>query len=177
MPQGGRNLPGMPLTMPDPDGDDFPRSSRQRFDGPASPWWRPVTKWGRIFLALGVLAVLAILVGAFEISKRYLERDARFRITGSGDIQAGGLAEVTRADILPVFGEDIGRNIFFVPLSQRRKQLEKIPWVERASVMRLLPDQIRVQVVERRQWPSSARGSRSASSTPTECCCPCRRPP
>lgn len=34
-------------------------------------------------------------------------------------------------------------------MSQRRKQLEKIPWVERASVMRLLPDQIRVQVVER----------------------------
>ena len=51
--------------------------------------------------------------------------------------------------MLPVFGEDIGRNIFFVPLSERRKQLEEIPWIERATVMRLLPDQIRVQLVER----------------------------
>jgi cell division protein FtsQ len=148
-PQSGRNLPGMPLTMPDPEDDDLPRATRQRFDGPAAPWWRPATKWGRIFLGIGALAVLATLVVAFEFSKTYLERDARFRITGSGDIQATGLGEVTRVDILPVFGEDIGRNIFFVPLSQRRKQLEKIPWVERASVMRLLPDQLRVQVVER----------------------------
>ena len=78
-----------------------------------------------------------------------LERDARFRIAGSEDIQATGLTEVSRAEMLPVFGEDIGRNIFFVPIEQRRKQLEQIPWVERATVMRLLPDQIRVSVVER----------------------------
>jgi cell division protein FtsQ len=35
-------------------------------------------------------------------------------------------------------------------LSERRRQLEQLPWVERATVMRLLPDQIRVSVVERR---------------------------
>ena len=51
--------------------------------------------------------------------------------------------------MLPVFGEDIGRNIFFIPLNQRRKDLEEIPWIERATVMRLLPDRIRVSVVER----------------------------
>jgi len=51
--------------------------------------------------------------------------------------------------MLPVFGEDIGKNIFFVHLDERRKQLEQIPWVERATVMRLLPDQIRVSIVER----------------------------
>src|ERR1700689_1283890 len=51
--------------------------------------------------------------------------------------------------MLPVFGEDIGRNVFFVPIELRRRQLEQIPWVERATVMRLLPDQIRVAVVER----------------------------
>ncbi len=52
--------------------------------------------------------------------------------------------------MLPVFGEDIGRNIFFVPFSERRKQLEQIPWIEHATVMRLLPDQIRISVVERK---------------------------
>jgi cell division protein FtsQ len=83
------------------------------------------------------------------LAKTYLSRDSRFRIAGAGNIEAIGLTEVTRAEMLPVFGEDIGRNIFFVPLSERRRQLEAIPWVERATVMRLLPDRIRVSVVER----------------------------
>ncbi len=149
-PASGRNLPGMPLTMPDPDDDDFPRSGRQRFDAPRGPWWRPESKWGRIFFGLGVVAILGTLATAVQLTRTFLERAARFRIGGSGNIQAAGLSEVTRADVLPVFGEDIGRNIFFVPLSQRRKQLEKIPWVQHATVMRLLPDQLRISVVERK---------------------------
>lgn len=149
-PASGRNLPGMPLTMPDPDDDDFPRSGRQRFEEPRGPWWKPESKWGRIFFGLGILVILGSLVVAVQASRTFLERDARFRIGGSGNIQAAGLSEVTRADVLPVFGEDIGRNIFFVPLSQRRKQLEKIPWVQRATVMRILPDQLRISVVERK---------------------------
>jgi cell division protein FtsQ len=51
--------------------------------------------------------------------------------------------------MLPVFGEDIGRNVFFVNLSERRRHLEEIPLVENATVMRLLPDRIQVRVVER----------------------------
>ena len=90
--------------------------------------------------------------------RHYLERDARFRIAGSSNIQATGLTEVTRARLLPVFGEDIGRNIFFVPLDERRKQLEQIPWIEHATVMRLLPDQIRVAVVERQPVAFTRQG-------------------
>ncbi|MGA8739923.1 MAG: FtsQ-type POTRA domain-containing protein, partial [Terracidiphilus sp.] len=59
----------------------------------------------------------------------------------------------------PVFGEDIGRNIFFVPLAERRKQLEQIPWIEHATVMRLLPDQIRISVVERKPIAFLRQGS------------------
>ena len=65
------------------------------------------------------------------------------------DIQAAGLNQVSRQDILPVFGADIGRNIFFIHLNDRRKQLEQIPWIEHATVMRLLPNQIRVVIKER----------------------------
>jgi len=87
-----------------------------------------------------------------------IDRDARFRIGGSSNIQATGLLEVSRAELLPVFGEDIGRNIFFVPLEQRRKELENIPWIDHATVMRLLPDQIRVAVVERQPVAFTRRG-------------------
>jgi cell division protein FtsQ len=139
----------MPLEMVDPDGDDDPRPGGRRFDAPGGPWWRPASTVGRVFLGLGFLIVLGGLITAGVLLKNYLERDARFRIAGAGNIEATGLTQVSRAEMLPVFGEDIGRNIFFVPLGERRKQLEEIPWVERATVMRLLPDQIRVQVVER----------------------------
>jgi cell division protein FtsQ len=93
------------------------------------------------------------VLGGFTTSayllKSYLARDGRYRIDGASNIQVTGLTEVSRAQMLPVFGEDIGRNIFFVPLAERRRQLEEIPWVEKATVMRLLPNQIRVSVVER----------------------------
>jgi len=46
-------------------------------------------------------------------------------------------------------GADIGRNIFFVPLSQQKAQLEQIPWVESASVMRFVPNRLKVEIHER----------------------------
>jgi cell division protein FtsQ len=148
----------MPLEIEDPDGDDSPRSNLKRFGAPAGPWWRPASTTGRVFLALGLFTVLGGLATAGFLFKTYLERDARFRISGASDIQAVGLTQVTRAQMLPVFGEDIGRNIFFVPLSERRKELEDIPWVQRATVIRLLPDQIRIQVVERQPVAFTRQG-------------------
>jgi cell division protein FtsQ len=140
---------GPPLPQ-DLDDDGFPRLNRQRFDdAPPRPWWRPASTFGRVSLGLAALAVVGGLSTGVLLLRQYLDRDARFRIAGSSHIQATGLAEVSRAEMLPVFGEDIGRNIFFVPLAERRKQLEQIPWVESATVMRFLPDQIRVAVVER----------------------------
>jgi cell division protein FtsQ len=96
------------------------------------------------------LILLGGLATAGFLLKNYLDRDSRFRIAGAGNIEAAGLSQVSRGEMLSVFGEDIGRNIFFVPLAERRKQLEQIPWVERATVMRLLPDRIRVSVLERK---------------------------
>ena len=142
----GRVLPGMPLEMDDPD-DESPR--RRRFEKPSGPWWRPVTKVGRVFLAFAAVATIAAVVTVYLSVAHFLERDSRFRIAGTGNIEATGLAQVSRAELLPVFGEDIGKNIFFIHLSERRKQLEQIPWVQRATVMRLLPDQIHVNIVER----------------------------
>jgi cell division protein FtsQ len=50
---------------------------------------------------------------------------------------------------MEVLGSDIGRNIFFVPLDERREQLEQIPWVESAAVMRFVPNRLKVMVQER----------------------------
>lgn len=148
----GRMLPGMPLELAQPedlDPDEKEAAPFRGFRAAGRPWWRPATAVGRVLLGLGVLAVAGGLAAAVILSKNYLQHDAGFRISGAANIQAAGLPEVSRAEMLPVFGEDIGRNIFFVPLAERRKQLEQIPWVQQATVMRLLPDQIRVSIVER----------------------------
>lgn len=159
-PGTGRVLPGMPLEFGDPDEEPAqPGRSRFRFEEPRGPWWRPKSKAGRIFLAVGALSVLGGVATVGILLKTYLQRDARFRIAGTEAIEATGLTEVTRAEMLPVFGEDIGRNVFFVPLNVRRKELEQIPWVERATVMRILPDQIRVNIVERRPVAFTRNGN------------------
>jgi cell division protein FtsQ len=139
----------MPLEFDDPDGDGILRPTADRFGTAKRPWWRPASTVGRVFLSVGALLVLGAFTTACLLVRHSLERDARFRIAGIGDIQATGLTEVSRSEMMPVFGEDIGRNIFFVPIDQRRRALEQIPWIERATVMRVLPDQIRVAVVER----------------------------
>jgi cell division protein FtsQ len=153
VPPNKRSLPGMPLEMNDPDDEDAPRLGGnrfgKRFNDPPRPWWRPASVVGRVFLGLGVLTVLGSVTAGAMTLKAFLGRDSRFRIAGTGNIEATGLTEVSRSEMLPVFGEDIGKNIFFIHLDDRRKQLEQIPWVEHATVMRILPDQIRVNIVER----------------------------
>ena len=139
----------MPLEFDDPDGDGVLRPAADRFGKPKASWWRPASTVGRVFFTAAALLVLGGSTMAGLVLARYLERDARFRIAGSSNIQATGLTELSRADLMPVFGEDIGRNVFFVPLGERRRELESIPWIEHATVMRVLPDQIRVTVVER----------------------------
>jgi cell division protein FtsQ len=43
----------------------------------------------------------------------------------------------------------VDRNVFRIPLMQRKAELESLPWVAHATVMRLLPNRIRVGIVER----------------------------
>ncbi|HEV2135553.1 MAG TPA: FtsQ-type POTRA domain-containing protein [Terracidiphilus sp.] len=158
MPPAGRlrrGGPGMPLEMDDLEDEDDPLSERRGpglrgfGDKARGRWWRPASTTGRVFLAFGAFMVLSALITTYLMLRGYLEHDARFRIAGTSNIQAAGLSQVSRAQLLPVFGEDIGRNVFFVPLSVRRRELEQISWIQSATVMRLLPDQIRVSVVER----------------------------
>ncbi len=67
----------------------------------------------------------------------------------SAAIQIAGNSHMSRAQLLSVFGEDVERNVFRIPLAQRRAELESLPWVAHATVMRLLPNRVRVAIVER----------------------------
>ncbi len=100
--------------------------------------------WGAI-----ALTVLALCGVATAMLYDYGEHSWRFRVASSDDIEIAGLQNVTRSQIMEVMGADIGRNIFFIPLAQQQKQLEQIPWVESASVMRFVPNHLRIEIQER----------------------------
>ncbi len=80
---------------------------------------------------------------------RYGEHSWRFRVESSDNLEITGTQSVTKAQIMEVMGADIGRNIFFIPLAQQKAQLEQIPWVESASVMRFVPNRLKVEIHER----------------------------
>src|ERR1700678_3266910 len=102
-------------------------------------------------LTWGVLALLIVVICSAAVAAlyHYGEHSWRFRVDSSDDIDITGLQNVTRYQVLEVTGGDIGRNIFFVPLSERKQTLEKIPWVESASVMRFVPNRLRIEIHER----------------------------
>src|SRR2546425_120735 len=97
-------------------------------------------------IALGVVFLCVVATGALY---HYGERSWRFRVISSDDIEITGLGNVPHSQVMEVMGGDIGRNIFFVPLGQRQRQLEQIPWVESASVMRFVPNRLKVEIHER----------------------------
>ena len=109
------------------------------------------------FLAAAILFVAAIAAGGLY---EYGERSWRFRVESSDNIEVTGMQNVTKAQIMEVMGADIGRNIFFIPLAQQKAQLEQIPWVESASVMRFVPNRLTVEVHERTPVAFARVGSR-----------------
>jgi cell division protein FtsQ len=104
---------------------------------------------GRIVLGVVAFALLGTAAVAFAGVRSYLMHDPRFVVASSDDIQISGAEHLTRGQILSVFGPDLERNIFRVSLGERQADLERLPWVAHATVMRLLPDVLRVQITER----------------------------
>jgi cell division protein FtsQ len=109
----------------------------------------------------GVIA--AVVVGCGGLSAwayGYGMTSWRFRIQSSDAVEIQGVKNASRAHVMEVAGADIGRNVFFVPLDERKKQLEQIPWVQEATVMRLLPNRIAVTIHERMPVAFAQIGSR-----------------
>jgi cell division protein FtsQ len=103
----------------------------------------------RLLWAMIAAAILFIAAIAAASLYEYGERSWRFRVESSDNIDVTGMQNVTKTQIMEVMGADIGRNIFFIPLAQQKSQLEQIPWVESASVMRFVPNRLRVEIHER----------------------------
>ena len=111
----------------------------------------------RSVMACGLIVLIGggvLLEGQVE---RYLMRDTRFyleRAPEYGDpppnLHIDGLHYAKREMVLKLFEEDLGRSVFLLPLDKRRTELLANSWVKEATVSRLWPNRISVQVVERK---------------------------
>jgi len=135
--------------QPDLLADDEPRYlrrqkpmeiRRRKFSGDSWSLVRRVL----LSVAVGVAAVAA----AFFTGK-FLLYSPHVLLTKPEQIEVLGAHNVPREAIAGLFSDDYGRSVLQVPLERRRRTVEELPWVEQAGVRRILPDRIRVEIVER----------------------------
>jgi cell division protein FtsQ len=111
------------------------------------------------YLTMPLVGAAAVILLA-SLGARYVRASTRFRLDSSDRIEVTGTRNISRDQVLDAFGQDISRNLLAIPLAERKAQLETIPWVEAATVMRLLPDGLRVNVRERTPVAVVQLGSR-----------------
>jgi cell division protein FtsQ len=131
------------------DEDEAPGKRRSQGLRLRVRWGLPVSKWGKIAAGFGLVLLAGLCFGALLLIRNSVMHDPRFFIQSASSIEIQGNVHLTRDELINIFGEDVERNIFYVSLAQRREQLQELPWVEHATVMRLLPNRLRVSIVER----------------------------
>jgi len=104
-----------------------------------------------LFAALVLLPVgaLGCFLGLYALSS------PRFALASPDDVIVSGNHFVSRDEILSGLGVPAipmagsGMNIFRLGLEEKRKQIESLPWVSSAILMRVYPHRLVVHVVER----------------------------
>jgi cell division septal protein FtsQ len=114
---------------------------------------RRLGDWRRLPLrriAIGALVAALGVTSAYSVD-RFLHTDQRFAFAANGsDLLVSGLGYVTADEIQAIFQPDLGKNLFDVPLEERRQQIASLPWVEQVTVARVWTHKIWAHVEERR---------------------------
>jgi len=105
--------------------------------------------WG-LYLRVTVW-VLAGVAGVWMLYgvANFLLDSPRMALIHPQQVVVSGNQNVSRASVLDLFAADRGHSVLRIPLDERRRQIEGIPWIERATVRRALPNLIQVELVER----------------------------
>ena len=98
-------------------------------------------------LVLALLLVLGIYLGGREGARRFFFENPDYRLT-TIEVQTDGTLQ--REQILKVADLQEGENIFRVNLGRVRDRLQELPQVDEVQVLRKLPAEIDVQVIERK---------------------------
>jgi cell division protein FtsQ len=100
----------------------------------------------RVTVGVGVGIAGVCVAYAFG---NFLFASPQMALIHSNQVELTGNHYVQRGSVLAVFKSDQGHSVLRIPLTERRRQLEAIPWVEQAVVRRALPNRIEVEITER----------------------------
>ncbi len=103
------------------------------------------------FYRRAIVLGAGLLVGGFVLYEAgsFFLYSPRVALASLDQIEVTGNHFLARQNIVEKFSADAGKSVLRVPLDARRAALENIPWVDHAVVSRILPDRIRVEIVER----------------------------
>jgi cell division protein FtsQ len=113
---------------------------RKKLGGKTWPFYRRVFVWS-------VAGAALITVGYF--GTRYALYSPQMLLVKPDQIAVNGNHIVAPEEIQKLFVHDRNRSVLRIPLETRRAQIQEIPWVEEASVQRILPNRLRVEITER----------------------------
>ena len=113
---------------------------RRKFAGQSWSFYRRVLVFGTIAIA-GITAAGA--------AGQFLWYSPQVALLKPDQVELAGNHIVSREAVLQQFARDRGHSVLRIPLDARRTALEELPWVESASVQRILPNRIRVELSER----------------------------
>ncbi len=113
---------------------------RKKFGGKTWTFYRRVLVWTFV----GATGITCAVVAG-----RFLLYSPQVLLLKPEQVELTGNHIVTREAVLQPFARDRNRSVLRIPLDARRAQLEELPWVESASVERILPNRIRVELIER----------------------------
>jgi cell division protein FtsQ len=113
---------------------------RRKFGKKAWKGYARVSLWAGIGI---VAAGASYMVGHFLMASKEvaLIHPDQVRIQATRYVTANSVREIFRADR--------DRSVLRIPLDERRRQIELLPWVEQAAVRRALPNTIEVDITER----------------------------
>ena len=113
---------------------------RKKFGGRSASFYRRAFVFG---IAATALIAAAALAGDF------LYHSPQVALLKPDQVELSGNRIVSRDAVLQQFARDRGHSVVSIPLDARRAAIEELSWVESASVQRIMPNRIRVEITER----------------------------
>lgn len=113
---------------------------RKKFGSKGWSFYRRLSIWILVSAAVITVSVFVIRFALYSPQVLLLKTD---------QIDVTGNHVVARESLVSAFYNDRGKSVLVIPLGERRSEIQKIKWVESASVQRILPNHIRLEITER----------------------------
>lgn len=134
------------------ESDSAPERTEEEIQRRRAYWKAAAKVSGWTFAFMLVLLSMAWLSWQAE---SFLKKDRRFTIAlrtiddGDEAIRITGVHNASKAKVMAVFDRDRGHSLYSMDPEKRRLQLRGVDWIREASVRRVWPNRIEVEIFER----------------------------